>query len=82
MKDVYIFIPEPGNEKAIIAASSMARAMKELNKVAIVRCVWRNGQGSVIVGVLTPNISSVDIIVSSAIFLLCMWMAGRLYLMI
>ncbi|XP_020573888.1 ATP-dependent DNA helicase 2 subunit KU80 isoform X2 [Phalaenopsis equestris] len=60
MKDVYVFIPEPGNVKAILAVSSLARAMKEMNKVAIMRCVWRQGQGNVIIGVLTPNISSSD----------------------
>ncbi|KAJ6328462.1 hypothetical protein OIU77_010201 [Salix suchowensis] len=31
-----------------------------MNKVAILRCVWRQGQGSVVVGVLTPNISEKD----------------------
>ncbi|PKA47661.1 ATP-dependent DNA helicase 2 subunit KU80 [Apostasia shenzhenica] len=60
MKDVYVFIPEPGNAKAILAVSSLARSMKEMNKAAILRCVWRQGQGSVVVGVLTPNISSED----------------------
>ncbi|KAK2985233.1 hypothetical protein RJ640_015941 [Escallonia rubra] len=57
MKDVNIFIAEPGNTKAILAVSALARAMKEMNKVAIVRCVWRQGQGNVVVGVLTPNLS-------------------------
>jgi ATP-dependent DNA helicase 2 subunit 2 len=33
-----------------------------------VRCVWRQGQGNVAFGVLTPNISSVNNVVS--IFLL------------
>ncbi|KAL0913845.1 hypothetical protein M5K25_017336 [Dendrobium thyrsiflorum] len=60
MKDVYVFIPEPGDTKAILAVSSLVRAMKEMNKVAILRCVWRQGQGNVIIGVLTPNISSAD----------------------
>jgi len=64
MKDVYIFIPEPGNRKAIVASSAIARAMKEMNKVAILRCVWRQGQGNVVLGVLTPNISCIDNIVS------------------
>ncbi|XP_027107832.1 ATP-dependent DNA helicase 2 subunit KU80 isoform X2 [Coffea arabica] len=57
MKDVNIFIAEPGNAKAILAVSALARAMKEMMKVAIVRCVWRQGQGNVVVGVLTPNVS-------------------------
>lgn len=60
MKDVNVFIPEPGNTKAILAVSSLVRAMKEMNKVAILRCVWRQGQGNVIIGVLTPNVSSAD----------------------
>ncbi|KAL7158547.1 hypothetical protein ABFS83_02G151100 [Erythranthe nasuta] len=57
MKDVNIFIADPGNTKAILAVSALARAMKEMNKVAIVRCVWRQGQANVVVGVLTPNVS-------------------------
>lgn len=68
MKDVYIFIPEPGNRKAIVASSAIARAMKEMNKVAILRCVWRQGQGNVVVGVLTPNISCIDNIPDSFYF--------------
>lgn len=64
MRDVNIFIAAPGNSKASLAVSALARAMKEMNKVAIVRCVWRQGQGSVTVGVLTPNISDRDNIVS------------------
>lgn len=57
MKDVNIFIAEPGNTKAILAVSALARAMKEMSKVAIVRCVWRQGQANVVIGVLTPNVS-------------------------
>lgn len=64
MKDVNVFIPEPGNTKAILAVSSLARAMKEMNKVAILRCVWRQGQGNVVIGVLTPNLSTLDNVVS------------------
>ena len=64
MKDVNIFIAEPGNAKAILAVSALARAMKEMMKVAIVRCVWRQGQGNVVVGVLTPNVSDNENIVS------------------
>ena len=64
MKDVCLFIPEPGNTKATLAVSAVARAMHQMNKVAIVRCVWRQGQGNVALGVLTPNISSVNNVVS------------------
>ena len=41
-------------QKAILALSALARAMKEMNKV---RCVWRQGQVNVVVGFLTPNVS-------------------------
>ncbi|KAJ4757639.1 ATP-dependent DNA helicase 2 subunit KU80 [Rhynchospora pubera] len=68
MKDVYMFIPEPKNNRAIVAVSSIARAMKEMNKCAILRCVWRQGQGNVVIGVLTPNISSADNIPDSFFF--------------
>ncbi|XP_039164326.1 ATP-dependent DNA helicase 2 subunit KU80-like isoform X1 [Eucalyptus grandis] len=34
--------------------------MKEMHKVAILCCVWRQGQGNVVVGVLTPNVSDND----------------------
>ncbi|PON67235.1 Ku [Parasponia andersonii] len=68
MKDVNIFIPEPGNTRAILAVSALARAMKEVDKVAILRCVWRQGQGNVVVGVLTPNISDRDNIPDSFYF--------------
>lgn len=64
MRDVNIFIAEPGNTKAIVAVSALARALKEMNKVAIVRCVWRQGQGNAVVGVLTPNVSDKHHIVS------------------
>ena len=64
MKDVNIFIAEPGNAKAILAVSALAREMKEMMKVEIVRCVWRQGQGNVVVGVLTPNVSDNENIVS------------------
>ncbi|KAM3264469.1 ATP-dependent DNA helicase 2 subunit KU80 [Capsicum annuum] len=60
LKDVNSFIGEPGNKKAILALSALARTMKEMNKVAIVRCVWRQGQGNVVVGALTPNVSDKD----------------------
>ncbi|KAF5189380.1 Atp-dependent dna helicase 2 subunit ku80 [Thalictrum thalictroides] len=68
MKDVYIFIAEPGNTKAILAVSALVRAMKEMNKVAILRCVWRQGQGSVVVGVLTPNVSDREYVPDSFFF--------------
>ena len=64
-KDVNIFIAEPGNTKAILAVSALARAMKEMNKVAILRCVWRRKQRNVIIGILTPNVSEKDSVVSS-----------------
>lgn len=63
MKEVYVFIAEPENTKAILAVSALARAMKEMNKVAILRCVWRQGQANVVIGVLTPNLSDGDNIV-------------------
>lgn len=63
MKDANVFIAEPGNTRAILAVSALARAMKEMNKVAILRCVWRNGQGTVTIGVLTPNVSDTEKIV-------------------
>ncbi|KAF3670381.1 hypothetical protein FXO37_08576 [Capsicum annuum] len=34
--------------------------MKEMNKVAIVQYVWRQGQGNIVVKVLTPNVSDKD----------------------
>ncbi|KAG8391672.1 hypothetical protein BUALT_Bualt01G0211700 [Buddleja alternifolia] len=68
MKDVNIFIAEPGNTKAILAVSALARALKETNKVAIIRCVWRQGQANVVIGVLTPNISEKDNIPDSFYF--------------
>ncbi|KAG4390177.1 hypothetical protein AAZX31_06G226800 [Glycine max] len=57
MKDVYVSLPKPGNTRAMIAVSAVARAMKEMNKVAIVCCVWRQGHANVVIGVLTPNLS-------------------------
>nr|XP_043625267.1 ATP-dependent DNA helicase 2 subunit KU80 [Erigeron canadensis] len=68
MKDVNILIADPGNKKAIIAVSALARAMKEMNKVAILRCVWRQGQSNVVIGVLTPNVSDKDNIADSFYF--------------
>ena len=60
MKESNIFIPEPGNTKAILAVSALARAMQELKKVAIIRCVWRQGQSGVVLGVLSPHVSKED----------------------
>lgn len=68
MKDVFSFVPEPGNTKAVAAVSALARAMSEMNKVAILRCVWRQGQGNVALGVLTPNISSAKNVLDSFYF--------------
>ncbi|KMT00104.1 hypothetical protein BVRB_1g019280 [Beta vulgaris subsp. vulgaris] len=68
MKDVNLFIGEPGKREAVIAVSALARAMKELNKVAIVRCVWRQGQAGVVIGVLSPNVSMKDNIPDSLYF--------------
>ncbi|XP_020179005.1 ATP-dependent DNA helicase 2 subunit KU80 [Aegilops tauschii subsp. strangulata] len=68
MKDVNSFVPEPGNTKAIVAVSALARAMQEMNKVAILRCVWRQNQANVAFGVLTPNISSVNNVPDSFYF--------------
>ncbi|KAF6138256.1 hypothetical protein GIB67_019426 [Kingdonia uniflora] len=68
MKDVNIFIAEPGNTKAILAVSALVRAMKEMDKVAILRCVWRQGQGNVVIGILTPNISNMENVPDSFYF--------------
>ncbi|OEL25480.1 ATP-dependent DNA helicase 2 subunit KU80, partial [Dichanthelium oligosanthes] len=68
MKDACLFIPEPGNTKATLAVSAIARAMHQMNKAAVVRCVWRQGQGNVAFGVLTPNISSVNNVQDSFYF--------------
>lgn len=68
MKDANVFIADPGNTRAVLAVSALARAMKEKNKLAIVRCVWRNGQVNVVVGVLTPNVSEKDNIPDSFYF--------------
>ncbi|XP_030551953.2 ATP-dependent DNA helicase 2 subunit KU80 isoform X1 [Rhodamnia argentea] len=68
MKDVNIFIADPGDQNAILAVSALARAMKEMHKVAILRCVWRQGQGNVVVGALTPNVSDNDHVPDSFYF--------------
>ncbi|KAF8388548.1 hypothetical protein HHK36_027223 [Tetracentron sinense] len=46
--------------KAILCVSAITRVMKEMDTVAILRCVWRHEQRSVVVGVLTPNVSNRD----------------------
>ncbi|RVX00936.1 ATP-dependent DNA helicase 2 subunit KU80 [Vitis vinifera] len=56
------------NTKAILAVSALARAMKEMNKVAILRCVWRRKQRNVIIGILTPNVSEKDSVPDSFYF--------------
>lgn len=68
MKDVCSFIPEPGNAKAALAVSAIARAMQQMNKAAVVRCVWKQGQGNVAFGLLTPNISTVNNVPDSFYF--------------
>ncbi|OVA07686.1 Ku70/Ku80 C-terminal arm [Macleaya cordata] len=68
MKDVSIFIAEPGNAKATLAISALVRAMKEMNKVAILRCVFKQGQSNVVVGALTPNPSNLENIPDSFYF--------------
>ncbi|XP_075519221.1 ATP-dependent DNA helicase 2 subunit KU80 [Primulina tabacum] len=68
MRDVNIFIAEPGNTSAILAVSALARSMQEMNKVAIIRCVWRQGQTNVVVGVLTPIVSEKNNIPDSFYF--------------
>ena len=35
MKYAYVFLPEYGNTKVMLALSAIARAMKEMNKVTI-----------------------------------------------
>ncbi|KAL8142208.1 hypothetical protein V2J09_015240 [Rumex salicifolius] len=68
MKDVNIVLAEPGNKNAGVAISALARAMKEMNKVAILRCVFRQGQANVVIAVLTPNVSEKDNIPDSFYF--------------
>eukprot|EP00850_Spirogloea_muscicola_P018555 SM000171S03244 [mRNA] locus=s171:301062:307446:+ [translate_table: standard] len=59
LKDVNVFLPEAGNEKATVAISALARALAAAKKVAIVRCVFRIG-ARVVVGVLSPNLAEDD----------------------
>eukprot|EP00850_Spirogloea_muscicola_P013604 SM000093S24415 [mRNA] locus=s93:91019:95736:- [translate_table: standard] len=59
MKDVNVFLPEAGNEKATVAISALARALAAAKKVAIVRCVFRIG-ARVVVGVLSPHLAQDD----------------------
>ncbi|MED6145216.1 ATP-dependent DNA helicase II subunit 2 [Stylosanthes scabra] len=67
MKDVKIFMAEPGNTKAMLALSALARAMKEMNKVAILRCVRGRGP-KVFIGALIPNVSDRENIPDSFYF--------------
>jgi len=73
MKDVYVFLPASGNTKAMLALSAVARAMKQMNKVAIVRCVWRWEQANVFIGVLTPNLSVRENIVGFSVSASCIF---------
>ena len=57
-------MPDPGHEKSIVAVSALARAMKESNYGALVRCVWRQGQSNVVMGVLLPFVSEQENVVS------------------
>ncbi|KAH1247353.1 ATP-dependent DNA helicase 2 subunit KU80 [Glycine max] len=54
MKDVYVSLPKPGNTRAMIAVSAVARAMKEMNKVAILDLA-PHGQEEVLLPDFTPN---------------------------
>ncbi|KAG0556988.1 hypothetical protein KC19_11G093300 [Ceratodon purpureus] len=60
LKESNIFVPEPGHEKSIVAVSALVRAMKELDYVAVVRCIWRQGQTNVVMGVLLPFVATQD----------------------
>lgn len=53
-----MFVPEPGHTKSILAVSALARAMDATHQVALVRCVWRQGQNNVVLGVLTPYVAT------------------------
>jgi hypothetical protein len=53
-----MFVPEPGHTKSILAVSALARAMDASHQVALVRCVWRQGQNNVVLGVLTPYVAT------------------------
>ncbi|XP_057869345.2 ATP-dependent DNA helicase 2 subunit KU80 isoform X2 [Cryptomeria japonica] len=65
LKDTNIIVPEPGNTMAILAVSAVARAMEDTKKVAIVRCIWRQGQKQAVLGLLTPNLSSSENVADS-----------------
>lgn len=58
LKESSIFLPEPGHQKSIVAVSALARAMKEHDYAAVVRCVWRQGQTNVVMGILLPFVSA------------------------
>lgn len=57
-------MPEPGHQKSIVAVSALARAMKEHDYAAVVRCVWRQGQTNVVMGILLPFVSAQENVVS------------------
>lgn len=58
-----MFVAEPSHEKSILAVSALARALKETDYVAIVRCVWRQGQTNVVMGALVPFLSTQENVV-------------------
>ncbi|MED6160576.1 ATP-dependent DNA helicase II subunit 2 [Stylosanthes scabra] len=68
MEDVKILMAEPENTKAMLALSALARAMKEMNKVAILRCVRGRGKSKVFIGALIPNVSDRENIPDSFYF--------------
>lgn len=70
LKEANIFVPEPGHQKSILAVSALARAMEASNQIALVRCVWRQGQNNVVLGVLTPYLATEDNVVSPGMNLL------------
>ena len=60
MKDVSLFVPEPGDIHSATAMSALARAMEATQKVAIVRCKFTNrADAGIVIGVLTPKVAQV-----------------------
>lgn len=55
---------DPGHEKSILAVSALARAMKQSDYGAVVRCVWRQGQTNLVMGILLPFVSEQENVVS------------------
>ncbi|KAJ7541908.1 hypothetical protein O6H91_10G081700 [Diphasiastrum complanatum] len=68
MKETSVFVPEPGNEKSVSAMSALARGLDATHMVAIVRCIFRQGQANVVIGVLTPNLATEHHVVDSLYF--------------